>query len=239
MLLIFLEVALSFILASILGLLIYARWNYGTLEALNVPVAKRSFFLGSTPDLHKTVQHLEDIRRYKKYGPIYGVYEGRTPHIHICDPEIIRMIFVRDFDHFRDRRVVNLGHGILDHALDFLPYDQWKVFRQMATPSLTSSKLKMMSDRVKEISMEFLPHLEKEVKLGGGRVKVDSRKVFVPISVDTIIRGLCGIKVRDPFDYGGAVCQNAEALTADGGEPSMMYTLGATFPLLSFFCACL
>lgn len=49
------------------------------------------------------------------------LYEGRYPHIHVCDPELIRMIFVKDVDHFKDRRLVELGHPIMNEMLDFLP----------------------------------------------------------------------------------------------------------------------
>lgn len=64
-------VALLLIVAT--SLVIYARWNYGTLERLGIPVVKPSFILGSTPDLHLKVAHFEDIERFKKYGKIYGV----------------------------------------------------------------------------------------------------------------------------------------------------------------------
>ncbi|CAG7728211.1 unnamed protein product [Allacma fusca] len=233
MLLVLFELAIGFFLAAILGLLIYARWNYGTLEALNIPVVERSFLLGSTPDLHSKVQHLEDIARFKKYGPVYGLYEGRIPHIHICDPELIRLIFVKDFDHFRNRREVSLGHPILDEVLDFLPYDKWKALRQMTTPSLTSSKLKMMSVRLNQSAVEFVPHLQKQINNAGGRMKTDSRKIFVPIAVDTIIRGLMGMNVQNPFDYDGDICQNLEGISAEGKDATFMYTLRATFPFLT------
>jgi len=58
---------------TVIGAIVYARWNYGILEKLNIPLIKPTFCLGSTPNLHLVVQHLEDIKRFKKYGPIWGV----------------------------------------------------------------------------------------------------------------------------------------------------------------------
>ncbi len=66
-------ILLSILILVVSILVIYARWNYGTLEKMNIPVVKPSFLLGSTPDLHLKVQHLEDVARYQKYGSVYGV----------------------------------------------------------------------------------------------------------------------------------------------------------------------
>lgn len=49
------------------------------------------------------------------------VYEGRSPTIYVCDPELIRLIFVKDFDHFQDRRQIDLGDPLVNDFLDFLP----------------------------------------------------------------------------------------------------------------------
>lgn len=53
--------------------LVHARENYGTLEACGIPVVKPTLFRGSEPNLHKTVVHLADIERFKKFGGIWGV----------------------------------------------------------------------------------------------------------------------------------------------------------------------
>ncbi|CAG7728212.1 unnamed protein product [Allacma fusca] len=233
MFLLVLAIAVGSILLTVVGLLIYARWNYGTLEALNIPVVDRSFFLGSTPELHKKVQHLEDIERFNKYGPIYGVYEGRTPHIHVCDPELIRLIFVKDSDHFRNRREVELGDPIVNEMLDFLPYAKWKVLRQMQTPSLTASKLKIMSTRVNESAAEFVSYMGNKLEGSNGRAKFNTREVFVPLAIDIICRGLIGIPVHNPFDYSNEVCQSLETISAEGQDSSILYTLSFSFPFLS------
>lgn len=54
-------------------LVVYARLNYGVLEAMGIPVLKPTFFMGSVPDLHLKVQTQEDINRFKEFGPIWGV----------------------------------------------------------------------------------------------------------------------------------------------------------------------
>jgi hypothetical protein len=61
-----------------ISLIIYARWNYGVLEATGVPVIKPTFFLGSVPDLHLQVQTEQDIKRFRHFGLSWGVRKINT-----------------------------------------------------------------------------------------------------------------------------------------------------------------
>ena len=42
----------------------------------------------------------------KKYGNVYGTFEGTQPTLHINDTELIKSVFIKDFDHFINRRVI-------------------------------------------------------------------------------------------------------------------------------------
>lgn len=66
---------LAFILITVLvGLVIYARWNYGTLEKLGIPMVGKPFLIfGNTIDAYSKVVGTLDIERFNKFGPIYGV----------------------------------------------------------------------------------------------------------------------------------------------------------------------
>ena len=41
----------------------------------------------------------------KKYGKTFGIFDGLTPVLWTTDAELIRSVFVKDFDHFVNRRV--------------------------------------------------------------------------------------------------------------------------------------
>lgn len=48
-----------------------------------------------------------------RYGKILGFFEGPYPTLWVTDPEIIKSIMVKDFEHFTDRRVNELLEKVI------------------------------------------------------------------------------------------------------------------------------
>jgi len=71
-------VILAIILVVVSFLVLYARWNYGKLEKMGVPVVKPHFLLGSTYELFKMAPPVQDVEWMKKYGGVFGV---RVAHL--------------------------------------------------------------------------------------------------------------------------------------------------------------
>ncbi len=64
---------LGIIAFVIVSLIIYARWNFGKLEKMGIPVVKPHFLLGSTHDLYKIPAPEQDILWMEQYGGFFGV----------------------------------------------------------------------------------------------------------------------------------------------------------------------
>jgi cytochrome P450 family 3 subfamily A len=48
-----------------------------------------------------------DVALVKKYGKTFGYFDGRLPNLFTTDVDLIRTVFVKDFDNFFNRRVSN------------------------------------------------------------------------------------------------------------------------------------
>lgn len=61
------------VLLVLVGLLIYARWEHGTLEKMGIPIVPHHPILGSTREIYSAPGGLNDNKWMKKHGKIFGV----------------------------------------------------------------------------------------------------------------------------------------------------------------------
>lgn len=84
------------------------------------------------------------------------------------DPELIRLIMVRDFDHFVDRPVLRFRQrASVSNMLISLQGAQWKAVRATLTPTFTSGKIKAMSLLVMEVGKQMVTYLTKLIDQRG------------------------------------------------------------------------
>ncbi|CAL8102557.1 unnamed protein product [Orchesella dallaii] len=223
------------ILAIAITILIsQARENYGILEAGGIPVLEPTWFLGSEPNYHKTILHLADIERCKKFGGIWGSYVGRTPQVYVTDPELLRLIFVKDFIHFADRKEADFGSTLLNESFDYLPGEKWKLVRTNMSPLFTTSKLKQMSDVIADSASEFMAHLSSQCD-EKGRLKIDCKKCTSTWLIEMFARTTLGIQLEDGKNPDNKLAAAFRLLMGEDDEYNLLYTLSLSFPFLSRF----
>lgn len=105
-------------------------------------------------------------RNYEKFCeyPIHGIYMLSNPILMVNDPELIRVVLVKEFAKFRDRGLY------FDNKVDpstsglfFLPGEKWRKLRSKLTPTFTSGKLKQIYPLLQEIGDELAKIVEKSV----------------------------------------------------------------------------
>ncbi len=85
-----------------------------------------------------------DMEVVKKHGKILGQFDGCIPNLWVTDAELIKSIFIKDFDHFVDRRVSLLYIYIyifLNTVLPLLSFT-WallKIRRLPSSPNLSAN----------------------------------------------------------------------------------------------------
>ncbi|XP_064107333.1 cytochrome P450 9e2-like [Macrobrachium nipponense] len=88
----------------------------------------------------------EVYRDYNKNG-LAGIYTFYSPILYVSDPEMIKSIFIKDFDHFTDRRVIQSPcekDKFMNDMLSNVNGEKWKILRTIMSPTFTSGKMKNM-----------------------------------------------------------------------------------------------
>ncbi|KMQ83746.1 cytochrome p450 9e2, partial [Lasius niger] len=125
----------------------------------------------------------------------YGTTDIGTPAVFVRDPELIKDVLVKEFEHFHDHR------GFVDEKLDplfsknifFLRGDRWREMRNTLSPSFTASKMKIMFDLISKCSNEFVNHLVDHPELCGA---IETKQIFRRYTTDVIATAAFGISVN-------------------------------------------
>ncbi|KAG8226801.1 hypothetical protein J437_LFUL002847 [Ladona fulva] len=83
------------------------------------------------------------------------------------DPEIIKQVMVRDFDHFMDRPTLNIQRQepYVAGLLLNLKGQVWKQVRSLMTPAFTSGRIKGMYAMVDKVALQLVDYLDEKKKL--------------------------------------------------------------------------
>ncbi|XP_062556519.1 probable cytochrome P450 9f2 [Armigeres subalbatus] len=164
--------------------------------------------LGSTgPLMLRKVVFQDFIRQiYNKYPgvKVFGTFDTITPFFVIRDPELIKQIGIKDFNHFVDHRPI-FGHDDDDHAehpkalfiktLVAKNGQRWKEMRAILSPAFTGSKMRQMFSLVGECCDGMVNHYLDLAK-ATGRVEVEMKDMMSRISINVIASCAFGIKVN-------------------------------------------
>ncbi|XP_071633835.1 cytochrome P450 9e2-like [Temnothorax longispinosus] len=122
-----------------------------------------------------------------------------TPAIFLRDPELIRDIMVKDFEHFPDHRIFvdESVEPLFGKNVFSLRGDRWKEMRTTLSPSFTASKMKFMFDLISKCSQDFVNYLVDHPELCQ---EVDTKAAFRRYTNDVIATAAFGISVNSMKD---------------------------------------
>lgn len=87
------------------------------------------------------------------------------PILMINDPEVIKLILIKEFNKFRDRGLYfNEEVDPLSGHLFFLPGERWRQLRAKLSPTFTSGKLKQMFPLLSEIVDELIKVCDRTIE---------------------------------------------------------------------------
>ncbi|XP_035722243.1 cytochrome P450 9e2-like [Vespa mandarinia] len=159
-----------------------------------------------------------------------GSMDFSRPLLIIRDPELLKEITVKQFDHFPDHR------GFVDETIDpifgknifSLRGERWKEMRNTLSPSFTASKMRFMFDLVSKCSNEFVNYF---VDHPEAAKEIEMKDAFTRYTNDVIATVAFGISVnsmknRDNIFFRKGV----ESTKFDGLLNAIKFTLLRTCP---------
>ncbi|KFB49796.1 AGAP012296-PA-like protein [Anopheles sinensis] len=143
------------------------------------------------------------IEIYNKYPlvKVFGMFDMTTPVFVVRDPELIKRIGVKDFDHFVNHRSVfgntdnNHPRALFSKTLVALNDQKWRDMRATLSPAFTGSKMRQMFDLVGECCESMVKFYQNEVRRKSGTKVHEMKDVFTRFSNDVIATCAFGLKV--------------------------------------------
>lgn len=139
--------------------------------------------------------------------PIIGTFATIRPVLLVCDPEIIRNILIKDFNHFVDRgNYIDEHKDPLSGHLLALEGEKWKNLRVKLTPVFTTGKLKAMFSTLLDCGVPLTKYMDNVADTVG---VVEIREIFARYTTNIIASVAFGIDINTidnpelPFRYYG------------------------------------
>nr|XP_014342333.1 PREDICTED: cytochrome P450 3A27-like [Latimeria chalumnae] len=182
-------------------LILYGIKPYGFFKKLGIPGPRPLPYIGTLLHYRKGWLNF-DMECFKKYGKIWGIYDGRVPIFCITDTGMIKTILIKEcYSLFTNRRKIGPS-GPLKDALGNTDDEHWKKMRSVLSPVFTSGKLKEMFPIIKQYAGILLKSIQKKVKMDQS---VDTKEIFGAYSMDVVTSTSFSIDVdslsnpKDPF----------------------------------------
>ncbi|KAG0714802.1 Cytochrome P450 3A41 [Chionoecetes opilio] len=212
---------------------LYSSWRHSYWSSRGVPSPPALPFLGH---FHKSFLvdrtcwiFLNEMYNKFRDSSMFGTYELWRPVLVLWDPEVIKHIFIKDFDHFTDRRKFDLNTGnerekLSMEMLTMKNGAEWKSLRAIMTPTFTSGKIKSMFPLVCDKADALVKFSMKEAAENS---HVDMKNNFGRFSMDTIASCAFGIECNSLIDKNAEFPRKVEAffITSLTGYIKMMLFL--------------
>lgn len=159
----------------------------------NIPI--RGMF-GGLPVL----KHMIELHMKYSGSPVYGIYALRDPNFFVRDPELIKLIGIKEFDHFVNHNQMhnNMQESILSKSLISLKDGRWREMRNILTPAFTGSKMRVMYDLIHACSVEGVHYVREQLRAGSGAAGIDleMKDYFTRFANDVIATVAFGLSIN-------------------------------------------
>lgn len=175
----------------------YYKNMHSYWQKLGVSGPKPWPIIGNMAELVSTKRRDTVASWRRKYGKVYGIYEGTRPVLMVSDPDILQQISIKDFDSFVNHDASLELNDLQTHFIFMLRNDHWKGVRSILSPTFTSGKMrrmyKLMENCADDLETAIEDHLKVSSKTGA---VVDLKEIFGLYTMDAISTCCYGLKLE-------------------------------------------
>nr|XP_022914583.1 cytochrome P450 9e2-like [Onthophagus taurus] len=155
-----------FVITSLILIYIKLTNLYSTWTKKGIKQTKPLFLLGDnagtilgSQSVYDSMKNLYNSFPNERY---FGMYQLTLPTIQVNDPDLIKTIAIKDFDHFVNHRQFLPGgvEPMWTKNLLSMQNSDWKHMRTTLTPSFTSNKMKSIFNLISEVSQNYVEHFK-------------------------------------------------------------------------------
>ncbi|XP_078693438.1 cytochrome P450 3A21-like [Branchiostoma floridae x Branchiostoma belcheri] len=137
-------------------------------------------------------------------GPLMGLYNGMSPILMVTDPEMLKEIFVKQFQSFTNRQDGNQIINVkpLSRMVFQLLNDDWKNVRTTLSPAFSGSKLRQMAGAMNSCAEQLVKNIG---SFATTKESFDVKELTGAFTMDVIARTVFGTEIdsqrnpQDPF----------------------------------------
>lgn len=115
----------------------------------------------------------------------------------VRDPELLRQMTIKDFDHFEDHKMFADGDAddMFGNSLFMMHGSKWRDMRATLSPAFTGSKMRQMFDLISDCAYGLSEHFKKQAKAGIA-IEPEMKDLFSKYTNDVIATSAFGISVN-------------------------------------------
>ncbi|XP_017481082.1 PREDICTED: cytochrome P450 9b2-like [Rhagoletis zephyria] len=167
------------------------------------------------------------------FSDIAGFYNFRSPVFLVQNPECIKKMTVKDFDHFVNHTPFFSGDDdpLINGMLTVMKDQRWRNMRNTLSPIFTTSKMRAMFCLMNECFNESLDRLRENTK-GGKTIDLELKGWFTRLSNDIIASTAFGLKVNSYENQNNEFYTIGLSVSNFRGKQMIKFFIATTLPII-------
>ncbi|KAM7315477.1 cytochrome P450 3A41-like [Ixodes scapularis] len=180
------------VLSAFTLLYIYMARNKNYWKDQNVVHRKLSLSFVPLLKFLSKPHHEIELEMTQKYGKLFGAFEGPQPLLIVAEPDIVKLVLVKDFPLLPNRRHFDTNDPLLDSLMSQAPAQQWRRIRPAVSPAFATGRLRKMNELIQACARVTCEHLQEAARNGE---ELDAKQYFNHYTLDVIAKCAFGMKL--------------------------------------------